>query len=119
MTIECPDPECREDLHECIHKKLDKSVAWTMLIVFGLPLVAAGLIVWAKVTHSDDRYTTRTEMEQHARDLAVCKEFMRKVPEDLKDLKISIDQMRNELDRKQTENSQDIKEILRHLRDNK
>jgi len=117
MPIKCPDPECRETLQTHISRKLDKVTAWTVIVVVGIPLMATGLVVWAEVMHSGDKFVARAEMEQHSRDLAICKEFMRQVPDDLKELKESIDKLRQEVDKKQAESNQDIKEILRHLRD--
>ena len=104
--MDCPDPDCREDLLTRIGKCVKKHTLWITFIAVGLPLLGVNVGVWSEVTHLDDKYLTKKEMEEHIKDISVCKELMKRLPADMQEIREG-----------QKENSRDIKEILRHLRD--
>jgi len=117
--MDCPDPGCREDLLMQISAKVSKHAVWIAMIAVGLPLLGINVGVWSEVSHSADKYATKTEINQHSRDLTACKEWIKRLPQDIRDIKTDIKDLREDMQEQQKDTAKDIKEILRHLRDKK
>ena len=69
--MDCPDFDCREDLITRIGSKVGKFSVWLALCSVGIPLFVVNLGVWSEVSHSEDKFVNKTEMEGHIKDIAM------------------------------------------------
>ena len=96
--------ECAK-VRKCLDGKLTKKFVGTIAALVGIPLITVGAGIWAETKHLD-KFVTQDEISAHIADIRECKTVTEAMQETLKDIKDG-----------QKENSKDIKEILRHLRD--
>ena len=120
---DCNSPKCHETmtlkikdkvgwkefnaLKKCVEGKLTKKFVGVLAAMIGIPLFAVGAGIWAE-TKNLDEFVTHREIAPHLAEIKDCRTVTEMMQETLKDINEG-----------QKENSRDIKEILRHLRDKK
>lgn len=112
----CTDPKCKAQLEKYIESKVSKKTlfiaGWTFFVVIGLPVMVTGIRVWSGQESNSLRYVEKKEIACVKEKQIETDTTLRFLKTQIADIKESQNQTRVDIQKTQ----EDIKEILRHLR---
>ena len=115
---DCDHPKCHEnmllrfaEINACLQKKVPKKTAWfalwSALVVICIPLFSIGVTVWSEQSSDHLRYVEKDAMVEFEKEQVLIRSAVKHLSADVEIIRSG-----------QKEIQSDVKEILRHLRDN-